>query len=150
MSIPRGKPPEDAAVIEGEVPFHDVDPLHIVWHGHYYKYLELARTALFRRHAIDGMDLLSLGYRFVVAHSECRHIAPMRYGDRYRVSAYFLDVEQRVNVGYEVFNLTEDKRAARGRTALVTTDAAGALLLLTPEVIRERIRSAPRTSEERA
>ena len=32
--------------VELEVPLHDVDVLGIVWHGHYYKYLEAARTAL--------------------------------------------------------------------------------------------------------
>ncbi|MDH3602364.1 MAG: hypothetical protein OEU26_22345, partial [Candidatus Tectomicrobia bacterium] len=25
-----------------EVPFHDVDMMGVVWHGHYYKYFELA------------------------------------------------------------------------------------------------------------
>jgi acyl-CoA thioester hydrolase len=150
VSLPRTKPPKDAAVIEGEVPFHDVDPLHIVWHGHYYKYLEIARTALFRRHRIDGKELIDLGYRFVIAHSECRHVAPLRYGDRYRVSAWFLDTEQRVNVGYEVWNLTEDKRAARGRTVLVTTNGQGEMLLETPDVLRQRIAAPRRASDERA
>ncbi len=146
MSIPRGKPPADAAAIEGEVPFHDVDPLHIVWHGHYFKYFELARTALFRRHRIDGPDLLQLGYRFVIAHSECRHVSALRYGDRYRVSAWFLDTAQRVHVAYEVWNVTEGRRAARARTELVTTDANGELLLATPEHIRQRIEGGARAS----
>lgn len=139
MSVPRGKPPADAVTIEGLVPFHDVDPLHIVWHGHYYKYLEVARTELFRRHGIDGRELLALGYRFVVAHSECRHVAALTYGDRYRVKAWFLDTEQRLNVGYEVWDLTHDRRAARGRTELVTTDAEGTLLFETPACVRDRI-----------
>ena len=147
MSVPRRSPPADAASIEGEVPFHDVDPLRIVWHGNYYKYLEIARTALFRRHAIDGLELLELGYRFVVSHSECRHVNPLTYGDRYRVSAWFLDVEQRVNVGYEVWDLTHERRAARARTELVTTDADGGLLLETPTVIRDRIATAVGASE---
>jgi acyl-CoA thioester hydrolase len=144
--LPRGNPPADAAVIEGEVPFHDVDPLMIVWHGHYYKYLELARTALFRRHGIDGPDLVKLGYRFVIAHGECRYVSALRYGDRYRVSAWFLDTEQRVHVAYEVYNLTAEKRAARARTVLVSTDAAGELLLATPAVIRDRILGGARAS----
>lgn len=139
MSVPRGKPPADAVVVEGLVPFHDVDPLHIVWHGHYYKYLEVARTELFRRHAIDGEDLLNLGYRFVVSHSECRHVAALTYGDRYRVKAWFIDTDQRINVGYEVWDLTHDRRAARGRTELVTTDGQGTLLFETPKIIRDRI-----------
>ncbi len=29
--------------VEVRVPFHDVDPAGIAWHGHYFKYLELAR-----------------------------------------------------------------------------------------------------------
>ena len=29
-----------------EVPFFDVDSMDVVWHGHYVKYLELARCAL--------------------------------------------------------------------------------------------------------
>lgn len=137
--IPRGKVPANAARVEGEVPFHDVDPLHIVWHGHYFKYFELARTALFRRHRIDGPDLLKLDCLFVIAHSECRHVSALRYGDRYRASAWFLDVEQRVHVAYEVWNLTANKRAARARTVLVTTTGSGELLLSTPASIRERI-----------
>lgn len=145
-TIPRGKVPEGAAVVEGEVPFHDVDPLHIVWHGHYFKYFELARTALFRRHRIDGPDMLALGYRLVIAHSECRHVSALRYGDRYRVSAWFLDTAQRIHVAYEVWNTTEGKRAARARTALVTTDPAGELLLETPAVMQERIREGARAS----
>ena len=31
------------------VPFFDVDSMHIVWHGHYVKYLEVARCALLDR-----------------------------------------------------------------------------------------------------
>jgi acyl-CoA thioester hydrolase len=147
VTVPRGNPPENAAVVDGEVPFHDVDPLHIVWHGHYYKYLELARTVLFRRHGVDGWDLIELGYRFVVTHSECKHVSPLRYGDRYRVSAWFLDIEHRVNVGYEVWNTSKGKRAARGRTVLVTMDEAGEMLLETPKIIRDRI-AAPCSPSE--
>ena len=37
------------ASVELEVPFHDVDVMHVAWHGHYVKYFELARCALLRR-----------------------------------------------------------------------------------------------------
>ena len=147
MAVHRHNPPTDCATIDGEVPFHDCDPLGVVWHGHYYKYLELARTALFRRHRIDGLDLIPLALKMYVVESECRHIAPLRYGDRYRVSAWFVETEQRLHVAYDVHNLTEDKRAARGRTILVTTNADGGLLLETPAVLRDRIAGPPAASE---
>lgn len=142
MSVRRMRPAPHAVTIEGRVPFHDVDPLHIVWHGHYYKYLEVARTDLFKRAKVDGPDLLELGYRFVVSHGECRYVSALRYDDRYRVTCWFLDYEQRVHVGYEVWNLTEDRRAARARTELVTLDEGGVLRLETPHAIQDRIRAA--------
>ncbi len=45
--------PGHEAVYEQRVPLHDCDPLGIVWHGHYYKYLEIARTLLFEGLGID-------------------------------------------------------------------------------------------------
>lgn len=33
------------------IPFHDVDMMQIVWHGHYVRYLEIARCAL-----LDELD----------------------------------------------------------------------------------------------
>jgi len=148
VSIPRTRPPASAVVIEAEVPFHDVDSLQIVWHGHYYKYFEIARTKLFLQHGIDGREMLELGYRFVVAHGECRHVSPLTYRDAYRVSAWFAgEPEHRVRVFYEVWNLSADKRAARGRTDLVTTDPQGNMMLVTPELIQKRIKNPLPASE---
>jgi acyl-CoA thioester hydrolase len=125
--------------VELEVPFHDVDALRIVWHGHYYKYLELARTRLFRECGLDIGDLIGPRYRFLMIESGCRYAAPLSYGDRVRVDAWFRDVAHRLNIGYEITNLTEARRAARGHTVLATTDPEGRLLLRTPDAILERI-----------
>ena len=37
------------AEISLEIPFHDLDPAGYVWHGHYAKYLELARCELLKQ-----------------------------------------------------------------------------------------------------
>ncbi len=126
--------------VELEVPFHDVDPLGVVWHGNYYKYLEHARTALLRARGLDKGDLIGRKYRFYVIESRCRHSAPLRYGDRMRVTAWIRDVRHRVLVQYEVTNLSDGKRAARATTALATVDAENNLLLETPDEIQSRLR----------
>ncbi|HVP31509.1 MAG TPA: thioesterase family protein [Myxococcota bacterium] len=128
-----------ATSIEVEVPFHDVDALGVVWHGHYWKYLELARTRLLRALGLDAGDLIGPRYRFVVAETRCRHAFPLRYGERARVEAWLRDVRNRIHVAYEVTNLTHGRRAARAQTILVTLDAAGRLLLETPHEILARI-----------
>lgn len=137
--VPRLHP----STIEFEVPFHDVDALRVVWHGHYYKYMELARTELLRARKLDMQDLIDLRYGLVVIESACRHIAPLRYGDRVQVSAWFGDVAHRILIAYEFTNLSrEGPRVARAHTALVTTTLQGEMLHRTPNAIAERLSPA--------
>ena len=125
--------------VELEVPFHDTDPLGVVWHGHYYKYMELARTALLRALDLEVFQIKELGFRLYVIESKCRYAWPLRYADKVRVTARLRDVDHRINVAYEIFNLTMGRRAARGHTILVTTDAAGKMLMETPDALLQRL-----------
>lgn len=127
--------------VELEVPFHDIDGLGIVWHGHYYKYLELARTRLLRSVGLDAGDIIGPRFRFVIVESHCRYTSALRYGDQVRVTAWFGDLRHRIRIVYEVIHVASGRRAARGHTILATTDLEGRLLLETPHGIVERIAS---------
>ncbi len=135
----RLKPTSGAVAIELEVPFHDVDGLRVVWHGHYCKYLEIARTALFRARRLDARDLAALGYLFLVAETHLRHVRPLRYADRARVTSWFVETDNRIRVAYEVRNLASEQLCAEGSTVLVTVTEAGELCLATPPTILERL-----------
>jgi acyl-CoA thioesterase FadM len=56
-----------------------------------------------------------------------------------RIHAWFSDVGRRLGIAYEIWNLTLDRRAARGHTDLASVDAEGALQLTLPDEIRARI-----------
>jgi acyl-CoA thioester hydrolase len=75
----------------------------------------------------------------MVAELKIKHLAPVRYGEKLRVSCWFLDVEHRLNIQYELFNLTAQKRAALANTVLVTVDPKGGLCFSTPEEMRRRL-----------
>jgi acyl-CoA thioester hydrolase len=126
--------------VDLEVPFHDVDALQVVWHGHYYKYVEIGSMALMRSYGLDLDELERLGHRTVVIETRCRHIHPLRYGDRLRVRSWLEDVENRVCIGFEILNLTEGRRSAKGHTVLASLDSEGRLLLVTPPDVVERLR----------
>ena len=131
--------PPDAVAVELEVPFHDVDAVRIVWHGHYLKYFEIGRTALMRARRLDVEDVIGLGFRQLVIESHVRHSFPLYYGDRFQVHARVADVSHKIRVDLVVWNLTHQKRSAKGSTTLVTTDAAGRLLMETPDALRARL-----------
>jgi len=125
--------------VEIEVPFHDVDAMRVVWHGHYFKYLEQARTALLRSCNLDVSDLVALRLAFVVIDSGCRYVSPLRYADRMRVVAWFRDISHRLYIGYEIRNLSSGKRVARAHTVLATTTFEGKVFYRTPDAILDRV-----------
>ena len=136
--IPRnhGQP---VTSVELRVPLHDVDPLRVVWHGHYYKYFEVARTELMRGRGVDERAFFELGLRVYVVDARCRYVQPLRYDERFAVDAWFVDVAHRIHIAYEVRSLDAARRVARGSTTLVTTDAEGRLLLETPDALRAKL-----------
>jgi acyl-CoA thioester hydrolase len=125
--------------VELEVPFRHIDMMGVVWHGHYYAYMEEARTALLRKCNLDAGDLIGARFVFFVIESKCRYAFPLHYGDRMRVTAWIHELERRIRIAYEIWNLTHDRRSARGHTILATTDLERNLLLETPDEIRRRL-----------
>ena len=141
----RSAVPAGAVYVDLEVPFHDVDPLFVAWHGHYYKYLEIARTALQRHHRLDAPDLRELGFAWFVIETRTRHVQALRYGERFRVFTWFVEDDPRIGIAYEIRSLSTldgertGHRVARARTVLVSTSPKGELLFATPDVVKERI-----------
>jgi len=137
--IRRPKPSPHAVAVEIEVPFHDVDGLQIVWHGNYCKYLELGRTALLRARQLDALDMLSLRLRFLVTETHIRHLRPLRYADRARVTSWFIETECRIRVACEIRDIGSGRVCAEGETVLVTVADSGELCLATPRDVLRRL-----------
>lgn len=131
----------EAASVVLKVPFHDCDPLFVVWHGRYFQYLEVARSALFARHQIDVEHVRALGYRMYITDVHCRYLHPLSYNDELRVTARFTALTPLIRISYDVRNLTLNRKSARAVTVLATTDAQSKLLPETPHDLVARIRS---------
>ena len=123
------------------VPFHDCDPLFVVWHGRYFEYLEVARTSLLASFNLDVPEIRDLGYRMYVTDARCRYMHPLSYNDEFDVTARVTEGTPLLRISYDVQNVTADRRSARALTVLATTDAAGNLLPETPDEILSRIAS---------
>ncbi|MCB9726979.1 MAG: acyl-CoA thioesterase [Deltaproteobacteria bacterium] len=133
------KLPAHAVSVDIDVPFHDCDPLFVVWHGRYFEYLEAGRTALMRSCDLDVPVIRQMGYRMFIADVRCRYTYPLSYGDTARVTAWVLERTPLIRVAYVVQNLTQGRRSARATTVLATTDGQGRLIPETPREIVERM-----------
>lgn len=130
-----------AVSVRIKVPFHDCDPLFVVWHGRYFQYLEMARSALFARHEVDVEHVRALHYRMYVTDVHCRYMHPLTYNDEAEITARFTALTPLFRIAYDVRNLTVNRKSARAVTVLATTDASGKLLPETPHDLLARVRS---------
>lgn len=124
-----------------EIPFHDVDSLNIVWHGHYYKYFELARTALYRSVNFDVDDMGKLGHTFPVIESQCRYTESLRYGQKIAISARFSEWEYYVLIRYKISSPENGQRLAYGHTKQAVCTLTGELLKRVPDAIKHVIQA---------
>lgn len=131
-----------SASVIAKVPFHDCDPLFVVWHGRYFEYFELARTELLAKLALDVPEIRALGFRMYVTDARCRFMFPLSYGDEVEITAKITEARPLIRVAYEIKNRTHGRKSARGFTVLATTDASGQLLPETPDVIFEKLAHA--------
>jgi acyl-CoA thioester hydrolase len=138
------RPSAQPASVALKVPFHDCDPLFVVWHGRYFEYMEQARCALFARHQVDVEHVRALGYKMYITDARCRYMFPLTYNDEVRIQARFTAVSPLLRVSYEIWNVTKDRKAARAFTVMATTDAASNLLAETPPEILARLREPGR------
>jgi acyl-CoA thioester hydrolase len=106
-----------------EVPFHDVDAMNVVWHGHYAKYFELARCALLRRFDYDYPQMLASGYLWPIVDCRLKYVRSALYGQHLRVEATLLEYENRIKIGYEICDATTGARLTKGSTIQVAINA---------------------------
>lgn len=104
------------AEISLEVPFHDVDSMGIVWHGHYLKYFEIARTALMRKAGLDLDSMAATGCAWPVVTCEIKYLRPLRYGQKVTVEATLLEHEDRLKIAYAIHDAASGEKLTKATT----------------------------------
>lgn len=131
------------AYADVEAPFHDIDAMNVVWHGHYVKYFELARCALLRSFDYDYPQMQASGYFWPVVECHLKYVRPAIYEQRLRVEATLLEYENRIKIGYLVRDLSSGERLTKGHTIQVAVDAATReLQFVSPPILFAKLEQA--------
>lgn len=129
-----------SAEAELEIPFFDVDPMLVVWHGHYVKYFEVARCALLRKIGYDYPDMQASGYLWPVVEIYLRYAQPARYGQRVTAQARLMEYENRLKIGYVIADRGTGARLTKGWSVQVAVDAATReLQFVSPQVLLDKL-----------
>jgi len=125
------------------VPFFDVDMLEIVWHGHYVKYLEVARCALLDRLAHTYSQMRDSGYAWPVIDLQLRYIRGATFGQRIIVRADLVEWENRLKISYLITDAVTGERLTRGSSVQVAVHIASReMQLASPQVFVDAVQKA--------
>jgi acyl-CoA thioester hydrolase len=132
------------AETETQVQFFDLDPMEVVWHGHYVKYLEIARGALLDSIGYNYPEMRDSGYLWPVVDLQIRYIAPARFGARLNLRAEIVEWENRLKIEYLISEASSGKRLTRASTTQVAVEiATGEMCFASPAVLAERLKVTP-------
>lgn len=141
--------------VEILVPFFDVDSMNVAWHGHYVKYLEVARCALLDDIGHNYLQMKASGYAWPVIDLQLRYVQAARFGQRLSVRADLVEWQNRLLIHYLIRDAATGQRITRASTVQVAVHIAGGEMQLeSPKVfidaVEQRLRHAQPSSSSRA
>mgnify|MGYP000624834714 FL=1 len=122
------------------VPFFDVDSMLVVWHGHYVKYLEVARCALLDRLDHNYLQMQASGYAWPVIDLQLRYMRGATFGQRLTVRASLVEWENRLKINYLISDAISGERMTRASSVQVAVHiASGEMQMASPQVMLDAV-----------
>ena len=125
--------------------FYDLDPMKVVWHGNYARYLEQARCALLEKLHYSYPEMEQSGYVWPIVDLRVKYVRPVRYSQRIRVEARLVEYENRLKIAYVCRDDTSGEIVTKAHTIqLAVKIDTQELRLESPAVLLDKVREALR------
>jgi len=133
-----------SAEAEIQVQFFDLDPMDVVWHGHYVRYLEVARCALLDAIDYNYTQMKASGYAWPVIDMRLRYIDAATFGQRLKLRADIVEWENRLKIDYLITDAASGRRLLRGSTTQVAVDMiTREMCFVSPAVLFQKLGISP-------
>ena len=122
--------------------FFDLDPMNIVWHGNYARFLEVGRCALLDLLDYDYTKMHESGFAFPIVEMRVKYVAPIRFRQRFVVGTTLMEYENRLRFDYVIRDAETQAVLTRARTIQVAVRLdTGELCLECPPILLEKARA---------
>jgi acyl-CoA thioester hydrolase len=120
------------------VPFHDVDPAQVVWHGHYIKYLEIVRCKLLSDVNYSYRAMEESGFFWPVVDLRIKYIRPLLFEQEILVGACVTEWEYRLKMEYLIRDARTLEKLTKAYTIQVAYDITKKEMLYeSPQVLKK-------------
>lgn len=124
--------------------FYDIDVMEIVYHGHYVRYLELARSALMAQFDYDYPRMRDSGYAWPVVDMRLKYVRPATFGQQLKVRATVTEWENRLRIEYVIRDAETGQKINTAYTLQIAVDIqTKEMCFVSPPVLWERLGVQP-------
>lgn len=132
--------PDLSHSIEVVPAFFDIDVMEIVWHGHYVKFMEMARSALLSKFDYDYAAMRDSGYAWPIVEMKLKYVRSAVLHQRLKVHTQIIEWENRLRIDYRITDaLTGEKMTTAQTTQVAVSLATQEMCFLCPEVLWQRL-----------
>lgn len=131
-----------SAEIDIVAQFYDLDPMQVVWHGNYARFLEQARCALLDKIGYNYPEMDRSGYMWPIVEMQTKFVRPVRFAQAIRVEAALVDYENRLKISYRCRDKASGEVLTKAHTVQVAVVVeSGELCLESPAILIEKVRA---------
>jgi acyl-CoA thioester hydrolase len=121
--------------------FYDLDPMQVVWHGNYPRFLEQARCALLDKIAFNYPEMSATGYVWPIVDMRIKYVRPIRLSQQVRVTATMVEYENRIRIEYRISDALTGETLTKAQTTQVAVDTrTNEICFESPSELQERVR----------
>jgi acyl-CoA thioester hydrolase len=121
--------------------FYDLDPMNVVWHGNYARYLEQARCALLDLIDYNYTQMAASGFAWPVVDMRSKYVGPIRFGQEVVVAATLLEYVNRLKIAYRIRDCVTGAVLHKATTVQVAVRIEnGELQLESPPILFDKLR----------
>ncbi len=107
---------------ETEVEFYDLDPMNVVWHGNYIKYLEAARCNMLEQIGYTYDDMREDNSAYPVATMELKYIKPAHFKQKLVVKTVLEELEPAMVISYFISDKTTGEKLFKAKSMQIRVD----------------------------
>lgn len=120
--------------------FYDLDPMNIVWHGNYPRFLELGRVAVMDKIGYGYEAMKKSGFSWPIVDLQMHYARPMRYGQSVEINAGIVEWENRLKLSYVIRDAESRAKIMRASTLQVAVNLeAGEMQWVSPPALLEKL-----------
>jgi len=131
-----------------KIQFYDLDPMRVVWHGNYARFLEQARSALFETLGFGYQEMARSKYACPIVGLQIKYVRPILPEQLIEVLATLEEYDPRIKIKYVITDAATGEVLTKAHTIQVTVDrTTNELCYETPPAFVERVKErlcAPR------